>query len=140
MQDISQEDRQRAANSTFIIITGPGDCCAFAKTFNRPAYNCPEAFKWDRDVAVNTKEIIEEGNRCTIVTQSEIVVHQFLIALKKNKLKVEDISFYFIRRPDLQTDDSSPLIERLELAQKGRILRPCSELFQQLSDDLTELL
>ena len=140
MQDISQEDRQRAVNSTFIIITGPGDCCTIAKTFTRPAYNCPEAFKWDRDVAAHTNAIIEEGNRCTIVTQSEIVVHQFLIALKKNKLKVDDISFYFIWRPDMQIDDDSPIIERLNLAQKGRILRPCAELFQQHSDDLTELL
>jgi ABC-type dipeptide/oligopeptide/nickel transport system permease component len=61
-------------------------------------------------------------------------------ALKKNKLKVDDISFYFIWRPDMQIDDDSPIIERLNLSQRGRILRPCAELFQQHSDDLTELL
>lgn len=124
----------------FIIITGPGDVYGFARKFNRPGYNCPEAFKWDQDVAKYTNAIINEGNKCTIVTQSQIVVNQFLIALKRDELKVEDVAIYFIKRPDMLIDDEDTTIVKMDVKQYGRIRKPEPGFFEQNTSDLRDLL
>jgi hypothetical protein len=117
----------------FIIITGP--TASYSKVNaeeNRTLYNCPEAYKWDKHVAKVANHIIDKDEPCAIITQSNIVVNQFLIRLKNNKLNVEDVEIYFC--------DENSEVEKLDVKQHGRIRKAPDGFMQQYMEDLTALL
>lgn len=117
----------------FIIITGPS--ASYSKVNaekNRTLYNCPEAYKWDKHVAEYANHIIDKNEPCAIITQSDIVVNQFLIRLKNNNLSVEDVEMYFI--------NENNEVEKLDVKQHGRIRKAPSGFMEQYRDDLTALL
>lgn len=117
----------------FIIISGPR--ASYSKVNadeNRTLYNCPEAYKWDKHVAEYANHIIDKDEPCAIITQSEIVINQFLIRLKNNRLKVEDVEMYFINEEDE--------VEKLDVKQRGRIRKAPSGFMEQYRDDLRDLL
>lgn len=117
----------------FIIISGP--CASYEKVNaieNRTLYNCPEAYKWDKHVAKVTNYIIDKDEPCTIITQSAIVVHQFLIRLKNNRLNVEDVEMYFI--------NENNEVEKLDVKQHGRIRKAPDGFMGQYTEDLNALL
>lgn len=119
--------------ATFIIITGP--CASFEKVNaieNRTLYNCPEAYKWDKHVAEYTRHIIDGNEPCAIITHSEIVIDQFLIYLKNNRLDVKDVEMYFINEYNE--------VEKLDVKQHGRIRKAPRGFFEQHHDDLVALL
>ena len=117
----------------FIIISGP--CASYEKVNaleNRTLYNCPEAYKWDKHVAKVTNHIIDKNEPCAIITQSDIVINQFLIRLKNNRLNVEDVEMYFIN------EDNE--VEKLDVKQHGRIRKAPSGFMEQYAEDLVALL
>ena len=120
-------------SAKFIIISGPA--ASYSKVNaeeNRTLYNCPEAYKWDKHVAKVTNYIIDKDEPCAIITQSNIVVNQFLIRLKNNKLNVEDMEIYFC--------DENNEVQKLEVKQHGRIRKAPDGFMQQYMEDLTALL
>ena len=117
----------------FIIISGPSASYEKVNALeNRTLYNCPEAYKWDKHVAEYTNHIIDKDEKCAIITQSEIVINQFLIRLKKNRLLVEDVEMYFI--------NENNEVEKLDVKQHGRIRKAPSGFMEQYREDLTALL
>lgn len=119
--------------ATFIIISGPG--ASYNKIGNlekRILYNCPEAYKWDKHVADDTKHIIIANEPCAIITQSEIVINQFLIYLKNNLLDVKDVEMYFV--------NENNEVEKLDVKQHGRIRKAPPGFFEQYGNDLDALL
>lgn len=121
------------STAKFIVISGP--CASFEKVNaleNRTLYNCPEAYKWDKHVAKITNYIIDKDEPCAIITQSNIVVHQFLIRLKNNRLNVEDVEMYFINEENE--------VEKLDVKQHGRIRKAPPGFFEQYGDDLDALI
>ena len=117
----------------FIIITGPS--ASYSKVNaeeNRTLYYCPEAYKWDKHVAEYANHIIDKDEPCAIITQSDIVVNQFLIRLKNNRLNVEDVEIYFIN------EDNE--VEKLDVKQHGRIRKAPSGFMEQYRNDLVALL
>ena len=121
------------STAKFIIISGPR--ASYSKVNaeeNRTLYNCPEAYKWDKHVAEYTNHIIDKDEPCTIITQSDIVINQFLIRLKNNRLNVEDVEMYFIN------EDNE--VEKLDVKQHGRIRKAPSGFMEQYRNDLRELL
>ena len=121
-------------NSTkFIIICGPSASYGKVNALeNRTLYNCPEAYKWDKHVAEYTNHIIDKDEKCAIITQSDIVINQFLIRLKKNCLLVEDVAIYFC--------DEDAEVHTLDVKQHGRIRKAPSGFMEQYSEDLVNLL
>jgi hypothetical protein len=121
------------SNAKFIIITGP--TASYSKVNaeeNRTLYNCPEAYKWDKHVAEYANHIIDKDEPCAIITQSDIVVNQFLIRLKNNKLNVDNVEMYFIN------EDNE--VEKLDVKQHGRIRKAPDGFMQQYMEDLMALL
>lgn len=121
------------STATFIIISGP--CASYEKVNaleNRTLYNCPEAYKWDKYVAKIANYIIDKNEPCAIITQSDIVINQFLIHLKNNRLNVENVEMYFI--------NADNEVEKLDVKQHGRIRKAPSGFFEQYGDDLDALL
>ena len=121
------------STAKFIVISGP--CTSYDKVNaleNRILYNCPEAYKWDKHVAEITNHIIDKDGPCTIITQSDIVINQFLIRLKNNRLNVEDVEMYFI--------NENNEVEKLDVKQHGRIRKAPSGFMEQYRDDLKALL
>lgn len=121
------------SKAKFIIISGP--CASYDKVNaleNRTLYNCPEAYKWDKYVAKITNHIIDKDEPCTIITQSDIVINQFLIRLKNNRLNVEDVEMYFI--------NENNEVEKLDVKQHGRIRKGPSGFMEQYREDLVALL
>ena len=121
------------STAKFIIISGP--CASYSKVNaeeNRTLYNCPEAYKWDKHVAEYANHIIDKDEPCTIITQSDIVINQFLIRLKNNRLNVEDVEMYFIN------EDNE--VEKLDVQQQGRVRKAPSGFMEQYRNDLRELL
>ena len=117
----------------FIVISGPYASFERVNALeNRTLYNCPEAYKWDKHVAKITNYIIDKDEPCAIITQSEIVINQFLIRLKNNRLNIEDVEIYFI--------NENNEVERLEVKQHGRIRKTPSGFMEQYREDLTALL
>lgn len=117
----------------FIVISGPR--ASYSKVNaeeNRTLYNCPEAYKWDKHVAKVANHIIDKDEPCAIITQSDIVINQFLIRLKNNRLNVEDVEMYFINAEDE--------VEKLDVKQHGRIRKAPSGFMEQYRDDLVALL
>ena len=117
----------------FIIISGP--CASYSKVNaleNRTLYNCPEAYKWDKHVAKIANHIIDKDEPCAIITQSDIVINQFLIRLKNNRLNVEDVEMYFINQDNE--------VGKLDVKQHGRIRKAPSGFMEQYRDDLIALL
>lgn len=117
----------------FIIISGP--CASYDKIGNfekRTLYDCPEAYKWDKHVAEYTNYIIDGNEPCAIITQSDIVINQFLIRLKNNFLDVKDVEMYFINENDE--------VEKLDVKQHGRIRKAPSGFMEQYREDLRALL
>ena len=117
----------------FIVISGP---CASYERVNalesRTLYNCPEAYKWDKHVAEYANHIIDKDEPCAIITQSDIVINQFLIRLKNNRLNVENVEMYFIN------EDNE--VEKLDVKQHGRIRKAPGGFMEQYRNDLTALL
>jgi predicted ATPase len=121
------------STAKFIIISGPYASYERVNALeNRTLYNCPEAYKWDKHVAKIANHIIDKDEPCAIITQSEIVVNQFLIRLKNNKLNVEDVEIYFC--------DENSEVEKLDVKQHGRIRKAPDGFMQQYMEDLTALL
>ena len=121
------------STATFIIISGPYASYERVNALeNRTLYNCPEAYKWDKHVAKVANHIIDKNEPCTIITQSDIVINQFLIRLKNNSLNVEDVEMYFINEEDE--------VEKLDVKQHGRIRKAPSGFMEQYRKDLTALL
>lgn len=121
------------STAKFIIISGP--CASYEKVNaleNRTLYNCPEAYKWDKHVAEYANHIIDKDEPCTIITQSDIVINQFLIRLKNNRLNVEDVEMYFI--------NENNEVEKLDVKQHGRIRKGPSGFMEQYREDLVALL
>lgn len=121
------------STAKFIIISGP--CASYNKVNaleNRALYYCPEAYKWDKHVAEYANYIIAKDEPCTIITQSDIVINQFLIRLKNNRLNIEDVEMYFINEEDE--------VEKLDVKQHGRIRKAPDGFMDQYRDDLRELL
>ena len=117
----------------FIIISGPSASYGKVNALeNRTLYNCPEAYKWDKHVAEYTNHIIDKGEKCAIITQSDIVINQFLIRLKKNRLLVEDVAIYFC--------DEDAEVHTLDVKQHGRIRKAPRGFMEQYRDDLCALL
>lgn len=117
----------------FIIISGP--CASYNKIDGlekRTLYDCPEAYKWDKHVAEYANYIIDRNEPCAIITQSEIVINQFLIRLKNNLLDVKDVEMYFI--------NENNEVEKLDVKQHGRIRKASSGFMEQYRNDLTSLL
>lgn len=120
-------------NAKFIIITGP--TASYSKVNaeeNRTLYNCPEAYQWDKHVAECANYIIDKNEPCAIITQSNIVVNQFLIRLKNNNLNVDDVEMYFC--------DENNKAEKLDVKQHGRIRKAPDGFMQQYTEDLAALL
>ena len=121
------------STAKFVIITGPYASYEKVNALeNRTLYNCPEAYKWDKHVAKVTNHIIDEDKPCAIITQSDIVINQFLIRLKNNRLNVEDVEMYFIN------EDNE--VAKLDVKQHGRIRKAPSGFMEQYRNDLTALL
>ena len=121
------------STAKFIIISGPR--ASYSKVNaeeNRTLYNCPEAYKWDKHVAEYANHIIDKDEPCAIITQSDIVINQFLIRLKNNRLNVEDVEMYFIN------EDNE--VEKLDVKQHGRIRKAPDGFMEQYSNDLDTLL
>lgn len=121
------------STAKFIVISGP--CASYEKVNaleNRTLYNCPEAFKWDKHVAEYANHIIDKNEPCAIITQSDIVINQFLIRLKNNRLNVEDVEMYFINEENEA--------EKLDVKQHGRIRKAPPGFFEQYGNDLDALL
>lgn len=118
-------------NAIFTIYTGPGLKNEIFSTVNK-FYDYPEARLYDRKVAEVTKEIIAKNEDCLILTQSEIVIHQFLIKLKNNELNVENVKMRYI-------DENGETID-LDVKQHGRIRKAPLGFFEQHRDDLRDLL
>lgn len=121
------------STAKFIVISGP--CASYEKVNaleNRTLYNCPEAFKWDKHVAEYANHIIDKNEPCAIITQSDIVINQFLIRLKNNRLNVEDVEMYFINEENEA--------EKLDVKQRGRIRKAPLGFFEQYGNDLDALL
>jgi hypothetical protein len=121
------------STAKFIIISGP--CASYSKVNaeeNRTLYNCPEAYKWDKHVAEYANHIIDKDEPCAIITQSDIVINQFLIRLKDKELKVENVEMYFIN------EDNE--VEKLDVQQHGRIRKAPAGFMEQYREDLRELL
>lgn len=117
----------------FAIITGPhASYERFGTLENRTLYYCPEAYRWDKHVAEYANYIIDKNELCAIITQSDIVINQFLIRLKNNRLNVEDVEMYFIN------EDNE--VEKLDVKQHGRIRKAPSGFMEQYRNDLTSLL
>ena len=121
------------STAKFIVISGPYASYERVNALeNRTLYNCPEAYKWDKHVAEYANYIIDKDERCSIITQSEIIINQFLIRLKNNRLNVEDVEMYFIN-PDNE-------VEKLDVKQHGRIRKAPDGFMEQYREDLTALL
>ena len=121
------------STAKFIIISGPSASYEKVNALeNRSLYNCPEAYKWDKHVAEYTNHIIDKDEKCAIITQSDIVINQFLIRLKNNRLNVEDVEMYFINEENE--------VKKLDVKQRGRIRKAPSGFMEQYRDDLTALL
>ncbi len=121
------------STAKFIIISGPYASYERVNALeNRTLYNCPEAYKWDKHVAKIANHIIDKNEPCAIITQSDIVINQFLIRLKNKGLNVEDVEMYFINEDDE--------VEKLEVKQHGRIRKPPHGFMDQYRDDLVALL
>lgn len=121
------------STATFIIITGPRASYEKVDAIeNRTLYNCLEAYKWDKHVAKIANYIIDKNESCAIITQSDIVINQFLIRLKNNRLNVENVEIYFI--------NADNEVEKLDVKQHGRIRKPVPGFFEQYRDDLKALL
>lgn len=121
------------STAKFVIITGPYASYEKVNALeNRTLYNCPEAYKWDKHVAKVTNHIIDKNEPCAIITQSDIVINQFLIRLKNNRLNVEDVEMYFIN------EDNE--VAKLDVKQHGRIRKAPSGFMEQYRNDLTALL
>lgn len=121
------------STAKFIVISGP--CASYGKVNaleNRTLYNCPEVFKWDKHVAEYANHIIDKDEPCAIITQSDIVINQFLIRLKNNRLNVEDVEMYFI--------NENNEVEKLDVKQYGRIRKAPPGFFEQYGNDLDALL
>lgn len=118
-------------NAIFTIYTGPGLENEIFSTANK-FYDYPETRLHDRKVAEVTKEIIAKNEDCLILTQSEIVINQFLIKLKNNELNVENVKMRYI-------DENGETIE-LDVKQHGRIRKAPPGFFEQYRDDLSALL
>ena len=117
----------------FIIISGPSASYEKVNALeNRTLYNCPEAYKWDKHVAEYTNHIIDEDKNCAIITQSNIVINQFLIRLKNNRLLVEDVAMFFC--------DKDGEVYNLDVKQHGRIRKSPPGFMEQYSEDLRALL
>jgi len=117
----------------FIIISGPYASFERVNALeNRTLYNCPEAYKWDKHVAEYANHIIDKDEPCAIITQSEIVINQFLIRLRNKRLNVKDVEMYFIN------EDNE--VEKLACFQHGRIRKAPSGFMEQYRDDLEALL
>lgn len=120
-------------SAKFIIISGPtASYWKVSHEKNHILYNCPEAYKWDKHVAEYTNHIIDKNEPCAIITQSAIVINQFLIRLKNNRLNVEDVEMYFC---NLDGE-----VEKLDVKQYGRIRKAPRGFMDQYRDDLTALL
>lgn len=116
----------------FIIISGPRASYGKVNAFeNRALYNCPEAYKWDKHVAEYTNHIIDKNEHCAIITQSNIVINQFLIRLKNKRLNVKNVEMYFIN------EDNE--IEKLDVKQHGCIEKAPDGFMEQYKDDLNAL-
>jgi len=121
------------STATFIIISGPRASYEKVNALeNRTLYNCPEAYKWDKHVAEYANHIIDKNEPCAIITQSDIVINQFLIRLKNNRLNIENVEMYFIN------EDNE--IEKLDVKQHGRIRKAPPGFFEQYGNDLDALL
>lgn len=121
------------STAKFVIITGPYASYEKVNALeNRTLYNCPEAYKWDKHVAKVTNHIIDKNEPCAIITQSDIVINQFLIRLKNNRLNVEDVEMYFI--------NENNEVAKLDVKQHGRIRKAPSGFMEQYRNDLTALL
>lgn len=121
------------STAKFIIISGPYASYERVNALeNRTLYNCPEAYKWDKHVAKITNHIIDKNEPCAIITQSDIVINQFLIRLKNKGLNVEDVEMYFIN------EDNE--VEKLDVKQHGRIRKAPSGFMEQYREDLVALL
>ena len=121
------------STAKFIIISGPYASYEKVNALeNRTLYNCPEAYKWDKHVAKVTNYIIDKDEPCAIITQSEIVINQFLIRLKNNRLNVENVEMYFI--------NENNEVAKLDVKQHGRIRKAPSGFMEQYSEDLNALL
>ena len=117
----------------FIIISGPYASYEKVNALeNRVLYNCPEAYKWDKHVAEYANYIIDKDELCAIITQSDIVINQFLIRLKNNRLNVEDVEMYFI--------NENNEVEKLDVKQHGRIRKAPSGFMEEYREDLQALL
>lgn len=121
----------KSMNAIFTIYTGPGLENEIFGTVNK-FYDYPETRLYDKKVAEVTKEIIAKNEDCLILTQSEIVIHQFLIKLKNNELNVENVKMRYI-------DENGETID-LDVKQHGRIRKAPSGFFEQHRDDLRDLL
>lgn len=121
------------STAKFIIISGPRASYGKVNALeNRTLYNCPEAYKWDKHVAEYVNHIIDKDEPCAIITQSDIVINQFLIRLKNNRLNVENVEMYFIN------EDNEA--EKLDVKQHGRIRKAPDGFMGQFRDDLNALL
>ena len=121
------------STAKFIIISGPYASFERVNALeNRTLYNCPEAYKWDKHVAKIANHIIDKDEPCAIITQSDIVINQFLIRLKNNLLNVADVEMYFINEDDE--------VEKLDVKEYGRIRKAPRGFMDQYRDDLTALL
>lgn len=121
----------KSMNAIFTIYTGPGLENEIFGAVNK-FYDYPETRLHDRKVAEVTKEIIAKNEDCLILTQSEIVIHQFLIKLKNNELNVENVKMRYI-------DENGETID-LDVKQHGRIRKAPSGFFEQHRNDLRDLL
>ena len=117
----------------FIVISGPSASYEKVNALeNRTLYNCPEAFKWDKHVAEYTNHIIDKDEKCAIITQSDIVINQFLIRLKRKNILVEDVEMFFC--------DEEGEVCKLDVKQHGRIRKTPPGFMDQYRDDLRDLL
>ena len=115
------------------IISGPSASYGKVDALeNRTLYNCPEAYKWDKHVAEYANHIIDKDEKCAIITQSDIVINQFLIRLKNNRLLVEDVAMFFC--------DEDGEVCKLDVKQHGRIRKTPPGFMEQYRDDLRDLL
>lgn len=127
----TEHNYNKSMNAIFTIYTGPGlENEVFAST--NKIYDYPEARLYDKKVAKVTKEIIAKNEDCLILTQSEIVINQFLIKLKNNELNVENVKMCYI---DENGEDTV-----LDVKQHGRIRKAPPGFFEQYRDDLRDLL
>jgi predicted ATPase len=121
------------STAKFIVISGPYASYERVNAIeNRTLYNCPEAYKWDKHVAKIANHIIDKDEPCAIITQSDIVINQFLIRLKNKELKIENVEMYFIN------EDNE--VEKLDVQQHGRIRKAPNGFMDQYRDDLCALL